>query len=447
MTLPRSTIRLRQHAQRLSGAVTATPLVRPSDTEYRMKAPVLVAAREFSLFRGIRSTAMLEQQPAAVPAAFRQLSSAAGSNRRPNPSWKLLNQIKKQVGQLNVEITGLKATNTGLLESNGGLKEEITGLKEEITGLKEEITGLKTSNDELQRSNAKLNVEITGLKATNTGLLESNGGLKEEITGLKTSNDELQRSNARLNDEITGLKTSNKELQRSDERLQRSNERLQASNATLVNRMRIVGTHTLEPVIYMSVFRNWLKESVASKLPPWEAKGIIDGLKSPGNNNSQRSSQMYKRLVMGIERKCAKVVHMSVKKFEMIIDEADQTRALRNQAAHSVSPEDVCLAILYSPSQVRRDLMAIRFRQFWGVTPEKYEALFDADKQLLSGRRMENADDETLQRLCDALRQQFPDGEEELHQSDGETLEGEADNDKDLDGKDDQGKPNDEGAD
>ncbi|KAA8895965.1 hypothetical protein FN846DRAFT_911159 [Sphaerosporella brunnea] len=127
---------------------------------------------------------------------------------------------------------------------------------------------------------------------------------------------------------------------------------------------------------------------------------------------------------------------MSVKEFHIIIDQADQMRAHRNQAAHSVSPEDVCLAILYSPCQIRRGLMSLRFKQFWGVTPEQYEALPDADKQLMSGRRMENADDETLQQPCDALRQELPDGEEDLLPSARETLEGEAGDGKHLDSKD-----------
>ncbi|KAA8893357.1 hypothetical protein FN846DRAFT_914127 [Sphaerosporella brunnea] len=140
---------------------------------------------------------------------------------------------------------------------------------------------------------------------------------------------------------------------------------------------------------------------------------------------------------------------MSVKEFQMIIHEADQTRALRNRAVHSVSPEDVCLAILYSPPQVRRDLMALRFEQFWGVTPERYETLPEADKQLKRAHRMENADDEILHRLCDAVRQGLPNREEELLQSATETLEGgtleaEADNDKDLDSKDDQRKAHEE---
>ncbi|KAA8893358.1 hypothetical protein FN846DRAFT_914128 [Sphaerosporella brunnea] len=196
MTLPRSTIRLRRHAQRRFSAVTATPLVRPTFTEYHMKAPVLVATREFSLFRGILSTTKREQQRAAVPAAVRQLSSATVSHRGSHPRRRLLNQVRKEVARFSAR--------------NGELQQEITGLKQEITGLKQEMTGLK------------------------------------------------------------------------------------AGNKTLVNRMRIVGTHTLERVIYMSSFRSWLKESVASRLRPLEAKRLLKGLKSAGNNKAQPPAGLSK---------------------------------------------------------------------------------------------------------------------------------------------------------
>ncbi|KAA8894810.1 hypothetical protein FN846DRAFT_912455 [Sphaerosporella brunnea] len=125
---------------------------------------------------------------------------------------------------------------------------------------------------------------------------------------------------------------------------------------------------------------------------------------------------------------------MSVKHFRMIIHGADQTRALRNQAAHSISPQDVCLAILYSPSQVRRDLMALRFKQFWRVTPERYEALPEADNQLKRAHQMVNA----AVRRSPPGTSEWGGGALAMHQR--ETLEGEADNDKDLDSKDDQGK-------
>ncbi|KAA8895098.1 hypothetical protein FN846DRAFT_997811 [Sphaerosporella brunnea] len=297
MTLPRSTIRLRRHAQRLSSAVTATLLMRPSVTEYHLKATVLVPAREFSLFQGTCSTAKRQQQqPAAVPAAFRQLSSAADANRRSQPSWELLNEIHKQVGHLTAR--------------NTELEQKITELEQKIA-----------RNTELEHKIAR--------------------------------NTELEQKITEVQQKMTGL---------------------EASNATLVNHMRIVVTHTLEPDIYLSSFRSWLKDNVATQLGADNAQHIMDGLKSAANNNA-----------------------------EGLIDEDDQTP---NEAAGSVSPDDVCLAIHYSPSK------------FWGVTPERYEALPEADKQLKRAQRMEDVDDETLQQLCDALREELPDGEEDLDWND-----------------------------
>ncbi|KAA8911925.1 hypothetical protein FN846DRAFT_998451 [Sphaerosporella brunnea] len=309
MTLPRSAIKLRRHAQRLTSAVTATPLMCPSVTEYRLKATVLVAAREFSLFQGIRSTAKRQQQqPAAVPAAFRQLSSAAHVNRRSQPSWELLNELQKQVGHLAAR--------------NTKLEQKITELEQKIA-----------RNTELEHKIAR--------------------------------NTELEQKITEVQQKMTGL---------------------EASNATLLDHLRIVVTHTLEPDIYLSSFRSWLKDNVATQLGADKAQHIMDGLESAANNNA-----------------------------EGLIYEDDQAP---NEAADSVSPDDVCLAIHYSPSKVRRDLMAIFFKQFWGVTPEQYEALPEADKQLKRAQRMEAVDDETLQHLCDALRKELPDEEQDLDWND-----------------------------
>ncbi|KAA8894811.1 hypothetical protein FN846DRAFT_894727 [Sphaerosporella brunnea] len=109
MTLPRSTIRLHRHAQRLSAG---SPLPLSASSGHRVLAvPGNPRNRK----------PLTEEQPAAVPAAFRQLSSAAGANRRSHPSWKLLNQVRKQDGQLNAR--------------NVDMQQEITTLKDEITGL------------------------------------------------------------------------------------------------------------------------------------------------------------------------------------------------------------------------------------------------------------------------------------------------------------------------
>ncbi|KAA8908523.1 hypothetical protein FN846DRAFT_906131 [Sphaerosporella brunnea] len=130
MTLQQSNIMLRRHAQRLSGAL---PL---------LCVPASVATREFSLFRGIRSTGKHGQQPVIVPVAFRQSSSSSDSKRRSHPSWKLFNQSRKQVGQLTAQNAELTARDA---ES-----------QQVITGLKEEITGLKASNKALEEHNAIL---------------------------------------------------------------------------------------------------------------------------------------------------------------------------------------------------------------------------------------------------------------------------------------------------